>query len=63
MSLADLERTISDTEIAVADCQEKMSDTKSVRDAGRAKRLKQEYDDLSAKLEALEAEYYVRGEA
>jgi ATP-binding cassette subfamily F protein 3 len=63
LSLPDLEHTISETEIAIAECQEKMSDTKSARDAQRAKRLKQEYDSLSSKLEALEAEYYVRGEA
>jgi ATP-binding cassette subfamily F protein 3 len=63
LSLADLERTISETEIAIAECQDRMSDTQSARDAGRAKRLKREYEDLSAKLEALEAEYYARGEA
>jgi ATP-binding cassette, subfamily F, member 3 len=63
LSMPDLERTISETEIAVAECQGQMSDTKSARDANRTRRLKQEYDQLSGKLEALEAEYYARGES
>jgi ATP-binding cassette subfamily F protein 3 len=62
LSMADLERTISETEIAVAESQEKMADVKGARDAGRIKSLRQEYDALSAKLEALEAEYFARGE-
>jgi len=63
LSLTDLEQTISETEIAVAECQDRLADTKSARDAGRVRRLKQEYDDLAGKLEALEAEYYARGES
>jgi ATP-binding cassette subfamily F protein 3 len=63
LSLPDLERTIQETEIAVAECQERMSNTKAARDAGRARRMKQEYDEIAGKLEALEAEYFARGES
>ena len=60
LTLAELERQISDTEIAIAECQQDFGDAGSFKDPGKAQRLQAEYDELSKKLEALEAEYFAR---
>jgi ATP-binding cassette subfamily F protein 3 len=60
MAMKDLERSISEAEIAVADCQSRMAETQSARDANLSRRLRKEYEELAGKLEALEAEYFAR---
>jgi ATP-binding cassette subfamily F protein 3 len=60
LSVEELERQITDTEVALAECQESFGDSESFRDPGRSQRLQQEYKELSEKLEGLEAEYFAR---
>jgi len=49
-----------DTEIAIAECQESFGETGSFKDPSRGKKLHEEYEALSKKLEGLEAEYFAR---
>ena len=60
LTLDELEREITDTEIAIAECQESFGDSEAFRDPGRGQRLQTEFQTLSQKLEALEAEYFAR---
>ena len=58
--MEELERQITDTEIAIAECQESFGDADSFKDPSRGQKLQSEYESLSKKLEALEAEYFAR---
>ena len=60
LTLEELEREITDTEVAIAECQGGFGDAESFKDPSRAQRLQAEYKKLSQKLEALEAEYFAR---
>jgi ATP-binding cassette, subfamily F, member 3 len=60
LSLEELERQITDTEVALAECQESFGDAEVFKDAAGGQRLQQEYKALSDKLQALEAEYFAR---
>ena len=60
LTLEQLESQIIETEIAIADCQQSLGDADSYKDPQRGKRLHAEYEELSRKLEALEAEYFAR---
>jgi ATP-binding cassette subfamily F protein 3 len=60
LTLEELERQITDTEIAIAECQESFGDSESFKDPSRGQKLQSEYESLSKKLEALEAEYFAR---
>jgi ATP-binding cassette subfamily F protein 3 len=60
LTLQELEREISDTEIALAECQGGFGEAESFRDPGKSQRLQAELKTLSAKLKALEAEYFAR---
>ncbi len=60
LTLAELEQQITDTEVEIAECQAGFGDTASFKDAGRGRHLQAEYEQLSKKLEALEAEYFAR---
>ena len=60
LTLEELEREITDTEVAIAECQEGFGDAESFKDPSRAQRLQDEYKELSKKLEGLEAEYFAR---
>jgi ATP-binding cassette subfamily F protein 3 len=60
LSLEELEQQITDTEVALAECQEGFGDAGSFKDPGRSQQLQAEYKALSEKLEALEAEYFAR---
>jgi ATP-binding cassette subfamily F protein uup len=62
LSLPELEQQITDTEIAIAECQENFGDSDSFKDPSRGQKLQSEYKALSDKLEALEAEYFAREE-
>jgi len=55
-----LEHEITETEIAIADCQSHFGDSDSFKEPARAKRLQEEYEALAKKLTALEAEYFAR---
>jgi len=61
LSLQELEREITNTEVAIAECQSSFGDTDSFKEASRGQQLQSEYKRLSQKLEQLEAEYYNRG--
>jgi hypothetical protein len=60
LTLEELEQQITDTEIAIAECQESFGDAESFKDPSRGQKLQSEYESLSKKLEALEAEYFAR---
>jgi ATP-binding cassette subfamily F protein 3 len=60
LSTQDLELQITETEIAVAECQEQFADPTAFREPGSAQRLQREMEELSKKLEQLEAEYFAR---
>ena len=56
----DLERQISETEIAVGECQQALADAATFKQPSRGKKLQAEYDQLAEKLKQLEAEYFAR---
>jgi len=60
LTVEELERQITDTEVALAECQQGFGDADSFKDPSRSQQLQSEYKELSAKLEALEAEYFAR---
>jgi hypothetical protein len=60
LTLEELERQITDTEVELAECQAGFGDAGSFKDPGRSQQLQAEYKALSEKLEALEAEYFAR---
>jgi ATP-binding cassette subfamily F protein 3 len=60
LTTEELERQITDTEIAIAECQTSFGDAGSFKDASKGKTLQAEYESLAKKLEALEQEYYAR---
>jgi len=60
LALEELEQQITDTEIAIAECQQSFGDSGSFKDPTRGKSLQEEYDALAKKLEGLEAEYFAR---
>ena len=60
LTLAELEQQITDTEIAIAECQAGFADVDSFKDAAKGQKLHGEYETLTKKLEALEAEYFER---
>jgi ATP-binding cassette subfamily F protein 3 len=62
LATPELEQQITETEIALADCQSGLADPQAHRDPRRGKELSAEYESLQKKLKALEAEYFERGE-
>jgi ATP-binding cassette subfamily F protein 3 len=60
LSLEELERQITETEVALAECQEQFSDAGVLRDPARNRQLHTDFEALSRKLETLEAEYFAR---
>jgi hypothetical protein len=60
--MKELEQQITDTEIALAECQSSFGESGALKDPSRAQRLQAEYKELDRKLKALEAEYFERGE-
>jgi ATP-binding cassette subfamily F protein 3 len=60
LTLEELERQITDTEIAIGECQAGFGDAAGFKDPSRGRKLKDDYKQLSTKLEALEAEYFAR---
>jgi ATP-binding cassette subfamily F protein 3 len=55
-----LEHEITETEIAIAECQSQFGDSDSFKEPSRAKRLQEKYETLARKLTALEEEYFAR---
>jgi ATP-binding cassette subfamily F protein 3 len=62
LSIEELEQQITDTEIAISECQEHFADPDAFKDPAGAQKLHKELEELSKKLEQLEAEYYAREE-
>jgi ATP-binding cassette subfamily F protein 3 len=62
LSTAELESQITETEIAIAECQEAFGTPEAFRDAGNVKKIQAEQEALVKKLEQLEAEYFEREE-
>jgi ATP-binding cassette subfamily F protein 3 len=60
LSTAELEEQITETEIAIAECQEAFASPDAFRDPNNVKKLQVEQAALAKKLEQLEAEYFER---
>ena len=60
LSLEELERRITDTEIALAQCQREFADASTFKDPSRGRQLRSDYDELNKTLAQLEAEYFAR---
>jgi len=60
LTLEDLEKQITDTEIAIADAQQQFADAATFKEGSRGKQLHEDYDELSKKLARLEEEYFRR---
>jgi len=60
LTLKELEQQISDTEIALAECQGGFGEADAFKNPSKSQQLQTELKTLSAKLEALEAEYFAR---
>ncbi|HXE54828.1 MAG TPA: ABC-F family ATP-binding cassette domain-containing protein [Tepidisphaeraceae bacterium] len=60
LTLEELERQITDTEIAIAECQQSFGDPETFKDPARGSRIHAEYESLSQKLQSLEEEYFAR---
>jgi ATP-binding cassette subfamily F protein 3 len=58
----ELEQQITETEIALAECQNLFGDADSFKDPARSQQLQADYEQLSRKLEQLEEEYFTREE-
>jgi ATP-binding cassette subfamily F protein 3 len=62
LSIEELEKTIHETEAALAKCQASFSDPDVFKDASRGQKLHEDYDALGKKLRELEEEYFARGQ-
>jgi ATP-binding cassette subfamily F protein 3 len=60
LSMKDLEKQIADTEVAMGQHQQQLSQVNAFKDAAKGKRVQTEYAELEKKLKALEEEYYAR---
>lgn len=60
LSVEELERQITETEVALSEFQNVFADAGVARDVDRSKRLKDEYAAMGKKLKQLEKEYYER---
>ena len=58
--LVSVQHQITQTEIDLAECQQRFADAEHFNDASSGRKLHEAYDALSAKLQALEAEYFAR---
>ena len=61
LSMKDLEEQITETEVAIADCQQALGSSDAYKDPAQGQKLQGEYERLVKKLEQLEAEYFERG--
>ena len=62
LSRKELEQQITDTEIALAECQTQFGSGGKFKEANRGQKIQSEYDTLAKKLKQLEAEYFERAE-
>ena len=60
LSKEELEQQITETELALAECQEMFATADSFKEPARGQKLQAEYDAIAKKLEQLEAEYFAR---
>jgi ATP-binding cassette subfamily F protein 3 len=62
LTTKEVEQQITETEIALADCQERFGDAGKLKTPGEGKKLQAELEGLAEKLRQLEEEYYLREE-
>ena len=60
LSMKELESQITETEVAIAECQQAFGGADTFKDPSRGQKLQAEYEQLAKKLEQLEAEYFER---
>ena len=62
LTTKEVESQITETEVALADCQQQFGEAGKFKSSGEGKRLQAELNALTTKLRQLEEEYYLRGE-
>jgi ATP-binding cassette subfamily F protein 3 len=60
LTIEELERQITETEVALAECQQAFAEAGAMKDPACGRRLHADYDQLSSRLRDLEAEYFAR---
>ena len=60
LSIEELEKQITTTEVAIADAQQRFSDPALAKDVARSRQQKDQYEQLCRRLEELEHEYFTR---
>jgi hypothetical protein len=60
LSLKELEQQISDTETALAECQQSFANAGSFKDPANSRKMQTQFDQLGKKLKQLESEYFTR---
>ena len=60
LSMKELEEQITETEVAIADCQDALGSSDAYKDPAQGQKLQGQYEQLVKKLEQLEAEYFER---
>jgi ATP-binding cassette subfamily F protein 3 len=60
LTMQELEREITDTEVALAEAQQAFGESGSFKEPGRGQKLQAAYDAIQKKLKQLEAEYFQR---
>jgi hypothetical protein len=58
--MKELETEITETEVALAECQQSLGNVSAFKDRSRAQQVQAEHDKLAKKLKQLEAEYFER---
>ncbi|HEX4793317.1 MAG TPA: ABC-F family ATP-binding cassette domain-containing protein, partial [Humisphaera sp.] len=62
LTIQELEHQITETEVAMADCESSFGDVEKAKDAARSRKLRDEYESLKKKLKTLEQEYFARSQ-
>ncbi len=62
LTIEQLEQEIQQAEQGIIDCEMAFADPDTFRDAGKARELQQEYEQLKQRLKGLEEEYFSRDE-
>ncbi len=60
LSIKELEKQITESETGLEKCRESLSNPSVARDPQKSREVKQQHDELQAKLRGLEEEYYAR---
>jgi len=62
LTIEELEHQITETEVAMAECESSFGDVEKARDPAQARKLRDDYEGLKKKLQGLEEEYFARSQ-